>query len=278
MAERVISFTSDFGLDEEWVGVVKGVILSIHPGASIIDISHGIPPFDIGKGALVLAAALPHLPVGVHLAVVDPGVGTRRLALALEAARGDLLVGPDNGLLVPAAERLGGVEKAYSLENEAYFRRPVHPTFHARDVFAPAAAHLSLGIDPAELGPEVDAASLVPAPWGRAKEGEGAIYATVIDIDRFGSLRLNAYPDQVASLGRSLGDTVLLGVGEEEMEAALVSTFGEVEAGTTILFEDSSGVMAAGINAGSLAARTRSRPGDTVIVYGPEAGETESDR
>lgn len=215
-----------------------------------------------------MSAALPCLPVGVHMAVVDPGVGTTRLALAVVAGRGDLLVGPDNGLLLAAAERLGGVEKAFSLENEAYLRSPAHPTFHARDVFAPAAAYLSLGVDAAEMGPEVDPAGLVPAPWGEAKVGEGAVYATVIDVDRFGSLRLNAYPKQIESLGLRRGDEVLLDIGEEELEAVFVSTFGDVEAGTPIIFEDSSGVMAAGISGGSMAARSGAGPGCTAIVYG----------
>jgi S-adenosyl-L-methionine hydrolase (adenosine-forming) len=270
VADSIITFTSDFGCCEEWVGAVKGVILSVNPAARIVDISHEIPPFDIGKGAFVLAAAAPHMPVGVHLAVVDPGVGTRRLAVALLAARGDLLVGPDNGLLIPAAERLGGVEKAYFLQNQEYFKTPVHPTFHARDIFAPVVGHLSLGVEPAEIGFPMDPGDLVPAPWGRAKEGEGAVYATVIDIDHFGSLRLNAYPGQVESLGYELRDLVLLGIGEEEVEAALVSTFGEVAAGDWLLFEDSSGVMAVGINGGSLAVRTGSVPGDTVIIYGKQ--------
>lgn len=249
--------------------MVKGVILSINPGARILDISHDIPPFDIGKGAFVLAAALPHIPVGVHLAVVDPGVGTRRLAVALACARGDFLVGPDNGLLMPAAQRLGGVTGAYFLEDSDFFRHPVHPTFHARDIFAPVVAHLSLGVHPSEIGVSMDAGDLVPAPWDRAKEGEAAVYATVIDIDRFGSLRLNAYPEQVRALGWRLGDVVRLGIGDEEITASLVSTFGDVEAGGILLFEDSSGVMAVGVSGGSLAARTGSRPGDAVIIYGP---------
>jgi len=168
---------------------------------------------------------------------------------------------------VPAAARLGGVEKACFLDDQEFFRTPVHPTFHARDIFAPVAAHLSLGVDPREMGSPLDTDDLVPAPWGRAREGEGAVYATVIDIDRFGSLRLNAYPEQVKSLGYAESDRVLLGVGEEEMEATLVSTFGEVEAGATLLFEDSSGVMAAGVNGGSLAARTGAQAGDILIIY-----------
>ncbi len=271
----LITFTSDFGTSEEWVGVVKGVILSINPAAVIVDLSHHIPPFDIGKGALVLAAALPHLPVGVHLAVVDPGVGTRRLAVVLQCVRGDLLVGPDNGLLLPAAERLGGVSRAFFLENRDFFRHPVHPTFHARDIFAPVAAHLSLGVDPSEVGTPMEAEDLVPAPWGKARIDVGAIYATVIDVDRFGSLRLNAYPEQMEGLGYRLGERVLVGIGEGEMEFSLVSTFGEVEAGAPLLFQDSSGVMALGINGGSLARRTGSRPGDTVIIYGPGGGKEE---
>lgn len=268
MAEMIVTLTSDFGCCEEWVGVVKGVILSINPAATIVDISHDIPPFDIAKAAFVLAAALPHMPVGVHMAVVDPGVGTRRLALALVTERGDVLVGPDNGLLIPAAVRLGGVVKAFFLDDQDFFRTPVHPTFHARDIFAPVAAHLSLGVDPREMGSPMDPDDLVPAPWGRAREGEGAVYATVIDVDRFGSLRLNAYPEQVRALGRAEGDRVLLGVGEEEVGARLASTFGDVEAGGVLLFEDSSGVMAAGASGGSLAARTGTQPGDIIIIYG----------
>jgi S-adenosyl-L-methionine hydrolase (adenosine-forming) len=264
----IVTLTSDFGLSEEWVGVVKGVILSINPSAVIVDISHEIPPFDIGKGAFVLAAALPHMPLGVHVAVVDPGVGTRRLAVALATERGDFMVGPDNGLLMPAAARIGGVKKAFFLEEQEFFRTPVHPTFHARDIFAPVAAHLSLGVDPREMGSPMDADDLVPAPWTRAREGEGAVYTTVVDIDRFGSLRLNAYPEQVASLGYAEGDSVLLGVGEGELDARLASTFGDVETGGLVLFEDSSGVMAVGVSGGSLAARSGARPGDILIIYG----------
>ncbi len=277
MAGELITFSSDFGLAEEWVGAVKGVILSINPGALIVDIAHEIPPFDISKGAFMLAAALPHFPVGVHLAVVDPGVGTRRLAVALRAYRGDMLVGPDNGLLIPAAERLGGVTEAYFLDNQEFFRHPVNPTFHARDIFAPVAAHLSLGADPRDMGSPMDPDNLVPAPWGSAREGEGALYAMVVDIDRFGSLRLNAYPGQVRALGYQEGDKVLLGIGEAEMEAVLASTFGEVGAGEVLLYEDSSGVMAAGVNGGSLAARTGSRPGDVIIVYGEAAIPPQAD-
>jgi S-adenosylmethionine hydrolase len=135
-----IYLLTDFGTSDEWVAVLKGAIRTISPTAEVSDISHDIPPFDLCKGAVVLAAAAPFLPPGVHLAVVDPGVGTERRALLLECGRGDLLLGPDNGLLLPAAGRLGGISAAWSVEAEALLPHSPHPTFHGRDVFAPVAA------------------------------------------------------------------------------------------------------------------------------------------
>ena len=148
-----ITFLSDFGLQDDFVGTCHGVIKRIAPDADVIDITHGIEPQQVLQGALVLASTLPYMPEGVHLAVVDPGVGTERKALALRSGDGRLYVGPDNGLLVPAAERLGGVDGAWELENPAYRLEPVSRTFHGRDLFAPAAAHLAAGVEPGELGP-----------------------------------------------------------------------------------------------------------------------------
>ena len=148
-----ITFLSDFGLKDDFVGTCHGVIKRIAPEAQIIDITHGIEPQAVLQGALVLASTLPYMPEGVHLAVVDPGVGGDRRALALRDASGRLYVGPDNGLLVPAAEKLGGIDGAWQLTNSDYMLEPVSATFHGRDVFSPAAAHLAPGVDPAELGP-----------------------------------------------------------------------------------------------------------------------------
>src|SRR5690348_17673187 len=163
----------------------------IAPAVEILDITHGIPPQQVLQGALVLANTLPYMPEGVHLAVVDPGVGTQRRAVALRGGDGRLYVGPDNGLLVPAAERLGGIDGAWELENPAYRLEPVSRTFHGRDVFAPAAAHLANGVDPAELGPSLDPPSLVrlevPEPVAR----DGFIRAHVVIVDRFGNVQLN---------------------------------------------------------------------------------------
>ena len=148
-----ITFLSDFGLQDDFVGTCHGVIRRIAPDEAVIDITHGIEPQQILQGALVLASTLPYMPEGVHLAVVDPGVGTERKALVLRSGDGRLYVGPDNGLLVPAAERLGGIVGAWELRNPAYRLEPVSRTFHGRDLFAPAAAHLAVGVDPSELGP-----------------------------------------------------------------------------------------------------------------------------
>ncbi len=267
----LITFTSDFGLREEWVGVVKGVIYSINPRAKVIDITHEIPPMDIGKGAFVLAAALPHMPVGVHLAVVDPGVGTDRGALVLEAERGDLLVGPDNGLLLPAVRRLGGIRRCFFIENPAFFRQPVHPTFHGRDIFGPVAAHLTLGFPLEKLGRFGDVNGLTEPPWGPAKRGEGAVYAQVVDVDRFGTLRLNAQPDDLSALGVRRGDELLIMVAEETFRAPYLRTFGEVERGKPLVFDDSSGFLGVALNGADLASRLGAKPGDAVIIYVPAA-------
>src|SRR6266540_1508332 len=148
-----ITFRSDFGLQDDFVGTCHGVIKRIAPEAQIIDITHGIEPQAVLQGALVLASTVPYMPEGVHLAVIDPGVGSGRRCLALRDARGRLYVGPDNGLLVPAAEKLGGIAQVWELTNPAYMLKPVSRTFHGRDVFSPAAAHLACGTAPEELGP-----------------------------------------------------------------------------------------------------------------------------
>ena len=158
---RPITFLTDFGLQDDFVGVCRGVIKRIAPDAEILDITHGIAPQHVLQGALVLANTLPYMPEGVHLAVVDPSVGTERRALAVRSGDGRLHVGPDNGLLITAAEKLGGIDGAWQLANERYALQHVSRTFHGRDIFAPAAAHLALGLDPAELGPPIAPAELV---------------------------------------------------------------------------------------------------------------------
>src|SRR6266508_400037 len=172
-----ITFLTDFGLQDDFVGTCHGVIKRIAPEAEIIDVTHGIEPHKVLQGAFVLANTLPYMPEGIHLAVVDPGVGTDRRAVVLRSADGRLFVGPDNGLLTPAAEQLGAIAGAWELVNSAYRLEPVSYTFHGRDIFAPAAAHLAVGVDPAELEPPLERYYAVAArTFADARRGDILLY------------------------------------------------------------------------------------------------------
>ncbi|HWX74055.1 MAG TPA: SAM-dependent chlorinase/fluorinase, partial [Solirubrobacteraceae bacterium] len=211
----LITFLSDYGLEDEFVGVCHGVIARRCPRARVIDLTHGIPPCDVRVGALALAAALPYVPAGVHLAVVDPGVGARgagaRRALALRTAAAErLLVGPDNGLLLLAAERFGGVARAFDISASPERAPGAARTFDGRDLFAPVAAALAAGRAPEELGSEVAAAELCRLELPRARRAGDALVAHVLRSDRFGNLILDATPEQLAELGAPTGATLLV--------------------------------------------------------------------
>ncbi|MGZ6313848.1 MAG: SAM hydrolase/SAM-dependent halogenase family protein, partial [Candidatus Limnocylindrales bacterium] len=193
MARPFISFLSDFGSRDPSAAIVHGVIRGICPAAEVIDISHEVRKYRVRDGALLLWCALPYLPVGVHLAVIDPGVGTARRGVALRTARGDLLVGPDNGLLLPAAEeRLGGLVAAHELAAPAYRLPIVSSSFHGRDVFGPAAAHLAAGVALEALGPPVVPADLVRLHWPAAETSPGRLRAELLYVDTFGNVKLGA--------------------------------------------------------------------------------------
>jgi len=269
----VISFLSDFGLVDEWVAVCKGVMLGIEPEAMIIDISHDIPPFDIKKGALVLADALPYLPKGVHVAVVDPGVGTRRMAVALEVQDGNVLVGPDNGLLAYAAGMLGGAVRAVEIKNERYLRPSQRQTFHGRDVFAPAAAHIAGGLAATELGPVIDAATLSGPPWPEPLPENHFVVCEVIDVDRFGTLRLNAGPEQLKSLGIDASHSIDLAFGHREVTLPVGGTFDDVPLGKPLILFDSANVLCLALNQASAAEVYDLAVGDKVTLRrGRDAG------
>ncbi len=256
----VIGFLTDFGLDGA-AAVCRGVMLSIARDAQIIDISHTVAKYAIGDGAYLLRSAVPWLPIGVHVAVVDPGVGTERRSIGLRTARGDILIGPDNGLLVPAAERLGGVMEARILENRDWLLPRMSATFHGRDVFAPAAAHLALGAAFEAAGPLIDAETLVrldvPVPVVEAgRLGTGVTY-----VDSFGNLRLaGGVEELVAALGPvEPGTALAIEAGERQEAPAPVArwsrTFGEAPTGELLAYEDSSGNLALAESRGSAAAR-----------------------
>src|SRR5579884_3786975 len=203
-----LTFLSDFGLQDDFVGTCHGVIAGIAPGTQVIDITHGIRPGRVLQGALVLANTLPYMPAGVHLAVVDPGVGSGRRALALRDREGRLHVGPDNGLLLPAAERFGGVAAAHELANADYSLQPVSRTFHGRDLFSPAAAHLAAGVALEELGPPLDPDELVRVEIPQPEVGQNRIRAVVLVVDRFGNVALNLRHDQLDHLELGAGTRV----------------------------------------------------------------------
>jgi hypothetical protein len=262
-----ITFLSDFGLRDDFVGVCHGVIKQIAPEAEIIDITHGIPPRSVREGALVLANTIPYMPQGVHLAVVDPGVGGARRALALRDGGGRLFVGPDNGLLVPAADRGGGIAHAHELTNPEYALPNVSRTFHGRDLFAPAAAHLALGVALADLGPPVDPETLVQPDLPEPEVRQSRLRATILYVDSFGNIQLNLSREHLEQIGILPGTTVELAIGTERYYAVAARTFGDARSGDIILYEDSYRNVAIAINGGDAGAMIGARPGQDVRIH-----------
>ena len=250
----VITFLSDFGLQDDFVGTCHGVMKRIAPEAEILDITHGIAPQQVLQGALVLRNTLPYMPKGVHLAVVDPGVGSHRRPLALRTGNGRLLVGPDNGLLLPAAESQDGVHEAHELANPAYALDTVSRTFHGRDLFSPAAAHLALGVPLAALGPPIDPQALVRIDLPTPEAGKNRIRATVLYVDHFGNMQLNLTREHLEEAGVSPGVRVELELALDRYYATAARTFADARPGDIILYEDSYGNIAIAISGGSAAA------------------------
>jgi S-adenosylmethionine hydrolase len=248
---------TDWGARDPYAAICRGVVLSIVPEALIVDITHDIEKYNIRHGALMLWCALPYLPIGAHMAVVDPGVGTRRRPVAIETARGDLLIGPDNGLLVPGAERLGGITRVHVIDNIQYRLPVLTATFHGRDLFAPAAAHLALGVPLEAIGPEIDASDLVGIDWPPVVVRDGELETTVIYTDSFGNLKLAGLtPDLVAALnGLRHGERVVVRFGRRRKRVTMpwAPTFGDVESGGYLIYEDSYGRLCIAQNQGSAA-------------------------
>ncbi|MGB3682311.1 MAG: SAM-dependent chlorinase/fluorinase [Rubrobacteraceae bacterium] len=245
---KPICFLSDFGLVDDFVGTCKGVMARIAPGANIIDLTHDVPGFDPATGAEILKHAVRYMPKDtVYLAVVDPGVGTGRRGLALQA--GDAyLVGPDNGLLAPAASSLGGVSEAVSLTNPHYHVHPVSSTFHGRDIFAPVAAHLAFGAVLSDLGDPIDPAGLESSNLPGVEVEDGGFSAQVISIDRYGNARLSMMEEE---LGLNYDAPLRVDTGDGDMPVRYIETFGSAKAGELILVPDSHWRMSLAINMGS---------------------------
>ena len=261
---KPICFLSDFGLSEDFVGLCKGVMLRILPRATVIDLTHEVPGFAIEAGAEILEHATHYMPKDiVYLAIVDPGVGTERRALALQTADGPSLVGPDNGLLVPAAESLGGVKQAVSLTNPDYHLLPVSNTFHGRDIFSPAAAHPASGLDAKHLGDKVDPSSLASLELpSLEREEENTIVATIIGVDRYGNARLSASAEES---GFGFGALLSVEAGEGGgMLVRYVETFGHSKTGDLVLVPDSHRCLSLSVNKGHAARALALKPGGRV--------------
>jgi S-adenosyl-L-methionine hydrolase (adenosine-forming) len=262
----LITFLTDFGLADDFVGTCKGVIATIAPEARVIDITHGIGPGRVLQGALVLANTLPYMPAGIHLAVVDPGVGSGRRALAIRDAAGRLYVGPDNGLLVPAADGFGGVVAAHELANPDYSLQPVSRTFHGRDLFAPAAAHLANAVELTALGPAVEPDSLVRLEIPKAEIGQSRIRATALGVDRFGNIALNVRRDELAATDLGPGRRIELTCRGEHFYAVAARTFADAPRGQLIVYDDSYSNLSLAVSNGSAAQLLRAGEGTEILL------------
>jgi S-adenosyl-L-methionine hydrolase (adenosine-forming) len=248
-----ITFLSDYGHDDDFVGVCHAVIAGIAPDARVIDIAHGIERHDVRTGALVLRNTLPYAPAGVHMAVVDPGVGAERRAVAVRCAEQDrVLVGPDNGLLALAWQRFGGAVEAVEIGRSPWRLEPVSATFHGRDIFAPVTARLAAGGVLAEAGEPLDVDALVGLDAPRPRVEGDALVVHVTGIDRFGNLVLNAGHEDLAGSGLRLGQQVELDFGEGDVvKAVFAVTFADVPSGGVLLYEDAYRSLALAVNRGS---------------------------
>ena len=256
----IVTLLTDYGRDDDFVGVCHGVIRGICPEAQIVDITHGIPRYAVRQGALVLEKTLPYMPVGVHMAVVDPQVGTERRGLAIRCEDGRLLVGPDNGLLSLAWERSGGVVDAVDVTRSPHRLEPVSATFHGRDLFAPVAARLASGVELAEAGERVDPHGLVRVELPTPRVEDEALVAHALVVDRFGNVGLDAGHEALAGTGLTLGAEVELEAGGERYLAKFAQTFADVKRGEVLVYEDAYRRLAIAINRGDAAGTLRLAP------------------
>jgi S-adenosyl-L-methionine hydrolase (adenosine-forming) len=267
-----ITFLSDYGTRDEFVGVVKSVIREIAPHVTVVDLSHDIPAYDVRAGSLTLSRAAQYLCRGVVLAVVDPGVGTDRRAIAVEVGGGEsYLVGPDNGLLAGAVAMSGGATAAAELTNPDHQLVAPGPTFAGRDVFAPAAAHLCAGVPLADLGPLIDPLSLLPGLLPLTREEEGTLVAEVLWVDRYGNCQLNVDAEVLGTVGVAPGDALELRIGTTGRRCRWAHTFADASPSELLMIVDSYGSCALVYDRRSAAAELKLRAGSTLTIVPPGA-------
>lgn len=262
----ILTLLTDYGRDDDFVGVCHAVIAGIAPDIPVLDLTHGVARHDVRGGALILRNTLPYVPPGVHVAVVDPQVGTERRAVALRTEDGRIFVGPDNGLLSLAWEKAGGVVEAVDVTRSPHRLEPVSATFHGRDLFAPVAAHLAAGALLAEAGDTLDPDKLETIALPEARREDDTIIAHVLIVDRFGNVSLNLSHDELAGTGIVLGGQVELRVGAERYLANVAHTFADVRVGDILVYEDSYRALSIAINRGDAAATMQVAPDAEVRI------------
>jgi S-adenosyl-L-methionine hydrolase (adenosine-forming) len=262
-AYDTVSFLSDFGHQDEFVGVVKSVIRSIAPAATVVDLNHEVPAHDIRAGSLSLARAVPYIASGVVLAIVDPGVGSDRRAVAIEVAGGEgVFVGPDNGLLAAAVALTGGAERCVELTNAKYHLDALGGTFAGRDIFGSVTGHLCTGVDLAELGDRVDPISLLPGMLPISREEDGAIVGEVLWVDRFGNVQLNVDSDEIGAVG----DPVSVAFADKKRVVHRAASYAAIAPGDIGMVIDAYGLVSLCADRSSAAEALKLRPGDTVVL------------
>ncbi|HEX6116806.1 MAG TPA: SAM-dependent chlorinase/fluorinase [Solirubrobacterales bacterium] len=267
---KPITLLTDYGYEDEFAGACRAVIERVAPGAVVIDITHGIPPQDVRRGALALAAALPYGPEAVHVAVVDPGVGTSRRPLAVAVAgSGHVLVGPDNGLLSPALDALGGAGEAVDLTDSGFRLEPVSATFHGRDIFAPVAARLALGASLADAGEPIDPGTLARLAERRVVVGDDHVAAHVAYFDHFGNALLDLAAGQVPDGLLAPGSSVVVEGGGSSHDALAGRTFADAPAGGVVVYANSVGRLAVAVNRGSARERLGIGVDDQLLIRVP---------
>jgi S-adenosyl-L-methionine hydrolase (adenosine-forming) len=262
---RYLSFLTDYGLEDGFVAACHGVAARIAPHASVIDVTHLVPPGDVRRGAAVLAQTVPYLPPAVHVAVVDPGVGTGRRGVAV-AAGDSVFVGPDNGLLSWAVTASGGAARAFSLTNRELWLANVTATFHGRDIFMPVAAHLADDAELAAAGTEIDVADLVTLPVPERLIRDSVAEGEVLTVDRFGNVQLTIAAADAAEIGLKSGGTAIIRCGRRHLVIPYRDMFGAVAPGELVAYTDSAGLVSIAVNSGDAAQRLGLPPGARVSI------------
>ena len=260
-----ITLTSDFGIQSQGIGIMEAVALQINPKAHVIHLMHGLPDFDLFYAARTMET-ISCMPVGFHVCVVDPGVGTKRKPIIIKTKRGDFLIGPDNGVLIPATRFLGGIKKVVEITNGKYMKNPVSPVFHGRDIFTPAAAYLSKNVNINEFGKEINPEDLAKPPYEEAEMKGNKIHAVVISINKFGSLHLNITHDAWNKFNVKINEIIEVKFNNKTVKMPIARTFGDVGKGKPLILKDDYGRIEAGINMGNFSKKYNVKIGNKIII------------